>query len=67
MKEIDLPAELVTRMPRAWTTWDLYVFKTDLKTMACRSSVWNRAFNPSGPTYREGKDWEATEKSWVPK
>jgi hypothetical protein len=47
--DLELPAELTERMPHVWGLWELYQFKTDLRTMAYRNADWPM---PLGPVER---------------
>ena len=46
--DLELPAELTERMPRVWGLWELYTFKTDLRTMAYSNADWPMPLGPVG-------------------
>ena len=56
--DLELPAELTERMPHVWGLWELYQFKTDLRTMAYRNADWPM---PLGPVERVPESSPRTE------
>jgi MobA/MobL family len=58
--DLELPAELTKRMPRAWGLWELYQFKTDLRSMAYANADWPMPLGPVGhlpdPTWRRSSE-----------
>lgn len=57
---LDLPDELTSHMPRSWSPLDLSCFKTDLRTMASKYSVWNRQFSRTTPAPWQHEENETT-------
>lgn len=38
--QLELPAQLTARMPRAWSAWEIYQFQIDLRTMTLHCANW---------------------------